>query len=126
MSEPSGPESPWRTAKLVSLMFAVFLGSLAIAALVTYRIIFPMLGVDPNDGVLLTEEPVKAGLLIASVLFAAIVVCYGSAILGSWIAKRFFPLNEVESEFLRMLWLPGTRTVNSRLFRYLFSRRADV
>jgi hypothetical protein len=126
MSEAGNSAGPWRSAKLGLLMFAVFLACLAAAALTAFQIIFPALGFDPDDGVLLLEEPFRAALVLSSVLFATVVVCYGSAILGAWIAKKHFPLQDVEIEFLRLLWLPGMRTANTRLFRFLFSSQADV
>lgn len=107
-------------------MFAVFLACLSVAILVAFQLIFPALGIDPDDGFLPLEEPVKAALLVGSFVLAAMAVCYGSAILGAWIAKRYFPLREIESEFLFLLWLPGMRTTNTRLFRYLFPWQADV
>jgi len=126
MTEASGPVDPWGSVKLGLLMTAVLFACLASAALVSYQVVFPALGIDPNEGILPLEQPIKAAILITSVLFAALVVCYGGAILGAWIAKRHFPLSKIESQFLLLLWLPGTRTANTRLFRSLFSRQADV
>ena len=126
MTEAGNSASPWRSVKLGLLMFAVSLVCLAAAILAAFQIVFPAFGIDPNEGVLPLAEPARAALLISCVLLAAGVVSYGSAILGAWIARRHFPLHEVESEFLRLVWLPGTRTANTRLFRYLFSRHADV
>ena len=126
MTEAGDLVSPWRSVKLGLLMFTVFLACLLAAALTAFQVIFPALGFDPDDGVLLFEEPIKAALVVSSVLLATVVVCYCSVTLGAWIAKRHFPLRDVELEFLRLLWLPGMRTANTRLFRFLFSRQADV
>jgi len=126
MTEAGDSVSPWRTVKLGLLMIAVFLACLSAAAPTAFQVIFPALGFDPDDGVLLLEEPIRAVLVVSSVLLATVVVCYSSAILGAWIAKRRFPLQDIELEFVRLLWLPGMRTANTRLFRFLFSRQADV
>ena len=126
MTEAGNSASPWRSDKLGLLMFTVFMVCLAVVVLTAFQVIFPAFGIEPTDGVLPLAEPAKAALLVGCVLLAAAVVSYGSAILGAWIAKRYFPLHEVELEFLRFLWLPGTRTANTRLFRYLFLRQAGV
>ena len=126
MTDVGNSSSPWQSVKLGLLMFAISLLCLSAAILAAFRVIFPAIGIDPSEGVTLLAEPVRAALLIGCVLLAATVVSYGGVILGAWIARRHFPLLEVESEFLRLLWLPGTRAANTRLFRYLFSRSADV
>jgi hypothetical protein len=126
MTEAADPANPWRSVRLGLLMFAVLLACLAAALLLAWQVIIPALGIDPYEGYSLIREPIPAAILVGSVLLFAMVVCYGGAIAGAWIARRYFTLNEIESEFLSILWLPGTRTANIRLFRLLFSRQADV
>ena len=126
MTEAADPASPWRSVKLRLLMSAAQLACLAAALLLAGKVIIPALGFDPFDGYSLVEKPVSAAILIGSVLLVATIACYSGAIAGAWFARRHFALTEIESDFLLVLWLPGTRAANSRLFRYLFSRQADV
>jgi len=126
MTEVADPTKPWRSVKLGLLMFAAQLACLTAALLLAWKVIIPELGIDPYEGYSVIREPVPAAILVGSVLLFAMIACYSGAIAGAWIARRHFALKEIESEFLSVLWLPGTRTANSRLFRCLFSRQADV
>ena len=126
MTKTANSKSPWRSVRLGLLMIAVLVVCLAAALALAWQVVIPVLGIDLFKGYSLFRDPISASLLVASVLLIAAIAIYGGAIAGAWIAKRYFTLNEIEPEFLRVLWLPGTRTANTRLFRYLFSRQADV
>jgi hypothetical protein len=126
MTEAANPTKPWRSVRLGLLMFAVLVVCFVAAFMLAWQIIIPALGIDPLKGYTLLSDPVSAVFLVSGVLLFAAVVIYGGAIAGAWIAKRYFTLNEIEPEFLRVLWLPGMRTANARLFRRLFWRQADV
>lgn len=126
MNDAGDSENPWRATKLRLLMSAVTIACVVTAFLFVFLVMLPALGIRSDTGVSPIKEPVSAAFLVASVLVPFSAIIYGGAILGAWIARRFFRLDEIESEFLWQLWIPGTRAANTRLFRYLFSRRADV
>jgi len=111
---------PWRHLKVRLTMWTICLAVLVGAVVGLIRIVVPALGIDPNEGVSFQDQPFEAIIVVVGGLAAAVGFTYLGAVVAAIIAHRFFARGEVRSEFQSLLWLPGVKSANARLFDRLF------
>jgi hypothetical protein len=78
------------------------------------------IGLDPSAGYDPRTEPVQAAMLILGALMLVALAGYVGALAAAWVALKRYTRAEVESEFCWLVWLPGTTSLNQRVFRHIF------
>jgi len=114
------PPDPWRHLKVRLTMWATCLAVLVGAVIGLIRTVAPALGIDANEGVSFQEQPFDALIVVFGGLAAAVGFTYLGAVVAAIVAHYFFTRAEVRNEFQSLLWLPGVKTANARLFDRLF------
>jgi NADH:ubiquinone oxidoreductase subunit 6 (subunit J) len=101
-------------------MWTICLAVLVGAVVGLIRIVVPALGIDSNESISFHDQPFDAMIVVVGGLAATIGFTYLGAVVAAIVAHRFFARAEVRSEFQSLLWLPGIKSANARLFDRLF------